>query len=460
MLVDFVKLHLHPYPPHRNSLLDLPATGLVAICGKNGHGKSSFVEAYAACVWGRSLRGAGPWRGADTKLTLDVGGYRVERTPESLLLNGASALKPSKKQADVTALFGDFQTWQRTRVFDADLTARFGAASDGDRKKLLEQLLGLEKLDDGLRRCREDKREAERQLKSVEQALYVSEEPDPTPVDFDVEALARSTTLLEDVERAAAKMAKEEGRLLATLQSAERKIGALSSGRCPTCEQGIPTKHVEALKTAAEETRMERAATSRERAAAAEESTRLLEQVRKLRAEQAAAERAVEAAKLRAERQAKRAPLIEQREQYAASLRQLSAVDAFIVNARPKLLRSSLAILEAAASAWLPNLSIGDDGSILHGVRTYKELNEGHRRLCDMAVLLGLSGMGDAKAKGPVWLDGALHGLDDERQDGMAALLETIAQRELVIVLTCQEDAAQRLLGLKIRVVDGRIVNQ
>ena len=74
-----------------------------------------------------------------------------------------------------------------------------------------------------------------------------------------------------------------------------------------------------------------------------------------------------------------------------------------------------------------------------------------------MAVLLGLSGMGDAKVKGSIFLDGALHGLDEDRQDAVVSLLETVAQRELVIVFTCVEETAQRFRGARFRVVDGTI---
>jgi uncharacterized protein YhaN len=63
--------------------------------------------------------------------------------------------------------------------------------------------------------------------------------------------------------------------------------------------------------------------------------------------------------------------------------------------------------------------------------------------------------MGDAKVKSPIFLDGALHGLDEDRQDAVATLLETVAQRVLVIVLTCVEETAQRLRGTRIRIVDG-----
>lgn len=149
-----------------------------------------------------------------------------------------------------------------------------------------------------------------------------------------------------------------------------------------------------------------------------------------------------------------------QAEKAALSLtaRQLTAVEACLLWARPRMLADSLASLEVAASAWVPGLRLRIEGEGLRvslGARSYAELNEGHRRLCDLAVLLGLSGFGDAKVRGPIFLDGALHGLDEKRQDDVAALLETIAQRELVIVLTCVEDTANRLRGMHIRIADG-----
>jgi hypothetical protein len=94
---------------------------------------------------------------------------------------------------------------------------------------------------------------------------------------------------------------------------------------------------------------------------------------------------------------------------------------------------------------------------VRHGPRTYKELNEGHRRLCDMAVLLGLSGMGDAKVKGPIWLEGVFYGLDVKRTDLVLSLLENVAQRELIILTTCDLEMAEILPGYKIRLADGAV---
>ena len=50
------------------------------------------------------------------------------------------------------------------------------------------------------------------------------------------------------------------------------------------------------------------------------------------------------------------------RDEHAQTARQLRLVEAFIVEARTALLSSSLAHLEAAASVWLPGLSLRVDG--------------------------------------------------------------------------------------------------
>lgn len=451
-------LHLHPYAPHRDTRLELPDAGLVVVSGLNGSGKSSIVESYAAALWGRSLRGASAWRTDDCRIGVALPGLTIERTPTSLIVNGESALTPAKTQQRLTSSVGDFATWQRTRVFDADLTARFGAAGDGERKKLLEQLLGLEKLDAGLRRCREDIREAERLHASAERSQSIAEaslaEQPAQNAAFDAAALQRSTDLLRSAEQRASEMARETGRLQQEQRAAERAVEMFRSGHCPTCEQAVSIDHWQRVRDAAARTLQDRA---QGQSRVAGDVAALLAEVRTRQAAQAAAERAAQLAARRAELTERRGKADAERAAHAATLRRLRAVEAFIVDARPKLLTQSLAVLEAAASARLPGLSIGEDMVVRHGQRTYKELNEGHRRLCDMAVLLGLSGMGDARVKGPIFLDGALHGLDEDRQDAVAALLETVAERELVIVLTCVEETAQRLRGTRVRIVDGAV---
>lgn len=450
-------LHLHPYAPHRDTRIETADVGLYVVSGLNGSGKSTLVEAYAAACWGRSLRGASAWRSEDCRIDLALPGLTVERTPNTLRVNGEAALTPAKTQQRLASIVGDFATWQRTRVFDADLTARFGASGDGERKKLLEQLLGLEKLDAGLRHCREDIREAERLCAAAERSQSIADASlaeQPEYVAFDAQALARSTELLREAEQRAAEMAKEAGRLQQEKTAADRAVELFRSGHCPTCEQAVTVDRWLRVRDAAAQAL---SAQTQAQRAAVQDVAPLLAQVRELRAAQAAAERAAQAEARRAELTARRAEALAQRTVHETTLRRLRAVEAFIVQARPKLLASSLAILQEAASAWLPGLTIGEDMIVRHGQRTYKELNEGHRRLCDMAVLLGLSGMSDAKVKGPIWLEGVFYGLDFKRMDLVLGLLESVAQRELVILTTCDLEMSEILPGCKIRLVDGAI---
>lgn len=457
-------LHLHPYAPHSNTRLELPATGLVTIHGANGSGKSSIVEAYAAAHWGRSLRGASPWRSPDCRVEVThPSGLHVDRTPTDLLINGYGALKPSKKQPDLTALVGDFATWQRTRVFDADLTARFGAEGDSERKKLLEKLLGLEKLDAGLKRCRDDIREADRLAAGADRDVAVAatglaEQP-KMPTDFDAAALARCDAMLREVEQKARELVAAYWQADSRRKTAEHQQRLFHGGHCPTCEQPLPqARLLRIAETAAQAKREELDAEAAMHDAEAREQ-RLAAGLCGLRATQEQAQRASVLACRRAELAGKQAAAESKRALHASTTRQLRLVEAFIAQARTALLDTSLASLEAAASAWLPSLAlrVENDGLLVKlGQRSYKELNEGHRRLCDLAVLLGLSSFGDAKVKGPIFLDGCSHGLDEDRQDAVAALLETVAERELVIVLTCVEDVARRLGGMHVRVANGR----
>ncbi len=196
---------------------------------------------------------------------------------------------------------------------------------------------------------------------------------------------------------------------------------------------------------------------SRRAGLAADRAARAAE-VQSMRKAVADAKFAVEQAARRAAAQSDLDKLQTERSALSIATRQLAVVEACLLWVRPRLLTDSLASLEAAAAAWVPGLRLrieGDGLRVALGARTYAELNEGHRRLCDLAVLLGLSTFGDAKVRGPIWLDGALHGLDEKRQDDVAAILETIAQRELVIVLTCVEDTANRLRGMHIRIAEG-----
>jgi DNA repair exonuclease SbcCD ATPase subunit len=467
-----MRIHIRDYPPHCDTVLDFPERGVVVIYGDNGAGKSSIVEAYPVTHWGRSLRGANAWRSDKAMLrithALDDGELRVERTPSSLHIRDGrdilyAALTPTKTQQFLTGLVGDFATWKRTRVFDADLTARFGAESDAERKKMLESLVGMEKLTAGLKRCRDDLRTAKDAAAVAANRIAVSEaalaeQPKQTATP-DAAELFQIDDALRRAQAQHDELAKRIGEIERDARDAQHRFDVLSSGRCPTCEQTVP----EAL-----------AAEFRGRAKTAADMKEVFDiRLSDVVHDRAQTQRSADALRRQLDEAQRAAQMTDRRSAIEAQLAEaqvwqhdaktdaamLAEAERFIEWARPKLLTHTLARLEATAARWIPGLTLRvvDDGlQVKLDERTYRELNEGHRRLCDLAVLLALSGTGDAKVKGPIWLEGCLYGLDGKRRDLVVSLLESVAERECVVVTTCEEDVARYLPGLKIKVDAGR----
>jgi len=452
------------YPPHANTVLELPDTGPVIVQGVNGSGKSTLLEAYCAALWGRSLRGASAWRGVDYCLTVELPGLTVERTTENLVVNGASALKATKKQPELVSLIGTWDNFTRIRCFDADLTARFGISTDAERKQLLERLCGLDKLNDGLKRCRADIRDATAQQSKHEQQRAVAEaglKERPTVEAPSVIAMQGLETTLASVETQLREMAKMEGIAAANAAEIDRRLAQLRAERCPLCAAPITPELRSELHAEASRAKSTQADVQAQRKQNETQSKALLRQLQELRAQQAAA--------IEAEKQATRlAELMTQRDR-AAELgavaerrtKQLRLVEEFLNVARPKLLESLLASLHASASEWLAVMTDalfhlwvdGDNVRVKLGDRDYKELNRGHRRRLDLAIMLALSQLHSAPVRGPIFCDESLDGLDADGAEAAAAVLEAVAQHELVIMLTHSEELAGRLRGVHLHCV-------
>lgn len=139
----------------------------------------------------------------------------------------------------------------------------------------------------------------------------------------------------------------------------------------------------------------------------------------------------------------------------------LTATEAFILYVRPQLLRNTLASLEKTTQQLIAPLTgaalslrlDGEDVRLRLGERTYKELNRGHRRRVDLCLMLGLSQL--HPTCNPIWLDEILDGVDVEGCDAAALVIEAIAERELVILLTHSAEIAERLRGTHITVANG-----
>ena len=157
---------------HGLSRVDLPDKGLVLVTGPNGAGKSSMVEAVAFGLWGKTLRGTPPWTaGVAGTLNVEADGVSVVRSVGSKgtgkfewnLLGELPTVweTNSKAQVALSAVVGEQEVWRRTHVFSSQDAANFSGASDGERKHLLETVLGIDQFDRAYDDARADLRVAD-----------------------------------------------------------------------------------------------------------------------------------------------------------------------------------------------------------------------------------------------------------------------------------------------------------
>lgn len=163
-------VELHNFMSHRATTVELPSRGVVLVTGQNGAGKSALVEALSFGLWGKTLRGSSPWaeeRGASVRVVADS--VEVSRTPRALSwsLAGQAPTKYENKTKAQDALLphvGSWELWKRSCVFSSADAAHFSMASDGERKRLLEAMLGLHRFDVAAVRCRAESQAAEAAL--------------------------------------------------------------------------------------------------------------------------------------------------------------------------------------------------------------------------------------------------------------------------------------------------------
>jgi DNA repair exonuclease SbcCD ATPase subunit len=294
--VNLASIALEGFTKHAaRSDVALPKTGIVLVTGENGAGKSSLVEAVSTCIWGRTLRGTDPWRD-DEKGRLCVTtheGLTATRTRSKAgkiafdwqlgPTPGPKYETPTKAGEALEKVVGDHEVWRRTSVFSSHDAAHFTMATDAERKRFLESVLGLDRFDEGLTECREDRKKLARAVddlrnrRAVLEAQAASEErrlnealallpPDPLPeapgaLDAaralggdDLSALEAERTRLRALYDAAGRdlaTARDEvrrgdasgGDLVAQVRQLRSTLTAMRGAKCPTCEQGIADEH-------------------------------------------------------------------------------------------------------------------------------------------------------------------------------------------------------------------------
>jgi DNA repair exonuclease SbcCD ATPase subunit len=446
-------MRLEGFMSHRLTTVKFPERGLVVVQGPNGAGKSSLVEAVAFARSGKTLRGTPPWSGDSGDVTVACDGLRIERTRTKgkghlywtpvddgseagnaldavYRLGGVAPVNTDNgqfkwesnthAQEGLEKVIGGYDVWRRSCVFSSSDAAHFTLATDGERKRLLETVLGLDRFDVALEACRADLSGVRKAIQGVEMdaakatsAVEFAEGNIPNleraaqeaeaavPPDVDVPPAADVTKLQEALRGREAWMAERsrrvdrDNRAVATAEAELRRrtaeLARLSVGACSACGQAIPHDLVahqqEGVKAAEEAAGKVKAAAEATRAALDDEAAEAQEDIGILRqklsdlterrragernrATRLAAEAALKSARdrlasARADLGRLRAEAEEARGRVAAAgadLGVLEAVEAVLGlrGVRAHVLGESLSGISAVANSWLPRLGRAD----------------------------------------------------------------------------------------------------
>lgn len=330
-------LRLGHFQRHGATAVELPERGVVLVTGENGHGKSSLLEAVSWAGWGKTMRGTPPWY-VGQKVPCSAAfetfsGLEVERSRSSAAGRttvgwgrvGEGRTKyesPKQAQEALEAEVGTWEVWRRSHVFTGVDAMQFGAATDSDRKRLLEQMCGLGAFDAALTLCRADLAVARKDLDAANRSVTLARSAALAAVE-QMEVLQRSHTLAlnalallpaavevtpespgrappsklesmieatrEDIEAVRMRLSHMDhdiGASSAEVKEAKKRQALLAGDQCPTCEQPISSalksRLAEALNFAERYLESGRARLAEVEAECAAEVAELKEELRRL----------------------------------------------------------------------------------------------------------------------------------------------------------------------------------
>lgn len=280
-------LALRGFFSHTATEITLPDRGVVLVTGPIGSGKSALFEAVSFALWGKTLRGTDPWPagGGSVQVSTDDGlvvtrsrkgsrtALKIER-PEGPPL--PSFETTTKAQAALETLVGPFDVWRRASVLVNGETAQFTLATDAERKRLLEVVLGLDRFDRAHDRAVLDQKAAQITTQSIGRDLAVARERQAGALRL-VEALAATAPEVPDLaslevatarlaaavegantEAAAAALSFREAsvtvaRAEEALRQARAAVAAAEVSACATCGRPLDPAEVAAARQGAGE---------------------------------------------------------------------------------------------------------------------------------------------------------------------------------------------------------------
>ena len=273
-----------------DAVLELPEAGVTVLTGANGAGKSRFIEAVAYAFWGETLRDADPWidgLAGEVSVLTDIGDATRRATKggsKTLLWNGQKADTNSRTQELIKAVLPEFDFWRRTHVFSSGEAAHFSSATDGEKKRIMEMLLGMEVFDRAQRECLDELGELNAQMQALNtdvaraegavnvacaklsaHGVYAPWEPGEPPVSPEADplllkTLEREKQALQLLEQQASTAATQRAPVPSTEQAqqlasaraaahhAEHQLELARTGHCQECGQvwaGAPVAELE-----------------------------------------------------------------------------------------------------------------------------------------------------------------------------------------------------------------------
>ena len=291
------RVYLENFGPHDSLDVNLPKHGLFLITGQNGSGKSTLVEAVSWAIWGKTLRGASMYRKKQhclVRVYLDYG--VIERSRSKSGKGAVSFTDKAGKctefdtaadaQTALVQMVGAADIWRRTHIFSSNDPILFSSASDGDKKRLLETLLGLEKFDEALASCRKELVEANKEYGMAEMRLQgietdvlrltqnVASHKESLDALTHGEAEKFVHTTQEAIDTNQAECQKEDKacrveiqrleqekddtkekfmRLVQVAKTKKEAVNSIQGGECYTCGSSVPEANLRTLEKGAKE---------------------------------------------------------------------------------------------------------------------------------------------------------------------------------------------------------------
>jgi len=141
------------------------ADGVNFFTGPNGAGKSLIGDAVFWGLYGESLRDGRKWKpqdGATVELETEDGSVikrEVRGSKTKLALDGLETGRITEIQDEITRRFGSAHYNKAVRFFHRAKAAKFALATDGERKAIIERLIGVDVFDDVLTRLKHERKD-------------------------------------------------------------------------------------------------------------------------------------------------------------------------------------------------------------------------------------------------------------------------------------------------------------